>query len=154
MGCIVLVSVMTQKQHNGRIHLLAKRRLLLEVWKDYCMPFRLEISAVACIGTFKLHYYVMFCVHFNSRNFELILVFCNILYSFSLRATVWLGNASQWRQEHLLHWVQDLLWRDILIYRGRIDLDQCDIEDMKDGKGQRSQYMFKSYCIDELSYIL
>ena len=34
--------------------------------------------------------------------------------------------------------IQDLLWRDILVYRGRIDLDQCDIEDIKDGKGQTS----------------
>ena len=34
--------------------------------------------------------------------------------------------------------IQDLLWRDILVYRGRIDLDQCDIEDIKDGKGQIS----------------
>ena len=30
---------------------------------------------------------------------------------------------------------QDLLWRDLLVYKGCIDLDQCSVELLRDGRG-------------------
>ena len=42
--------------------------------------------------------------------------------------------------------LQDLLWRDVMVYKGRIDLDQCDIYPLEDGKGSLSLYKyFKFY---------
>jgi len=67
-------------------------------------------------------------------------------------------NSSGWSQERrfflfdhqLVYCKKDLLWRDVMIFKGRIDMDNCQIFPIKDGRkdgqfGVTVKYGFKIY---------